>query len=174
MQWLLNLGLVGLAAAQLDAIAPVTPPKGTQPTNLPALGMGTWYARGKNATDAIAQAIVDGYRLIDTSPMYGNQREVGQGVLNGIKRAGIRREDVWLTTKLWTNRLVLLNILIYPRSPGKDVNLYGLSHDDPTTGLKETLKQLGLDYVDLYLIHWPMGARNTFDHVPVSIVYHFK
>lgn len=114
MLWLLNLGLLGLAAAQLDPIAPVTPSKGTQPTNLPALGMGTWFARGRNATEAIAQAIVDGYRLIDTSPMYNNQREVGLGVKEGIKRAGIRREDVWLTTKLWTTRLVLLQKKISP------------------------------------------------------------
>jgi alcohol dehydrogenase (NADP+) len=113
MQWLCYLGLVCLAAAQLDPIAAVTPPKGTQPTNLPALGMGTWLARGKNATEAIAQAIVDGYRLIDTSPIYFNQREVGLGVKEGIKRAGIRREDVWLTTKLWATRLVLLDDFIF-------------------------------------------------------------
>ena len=106
MHWLLNFGLLGLTGAQLDPIAPVTPPKNTQPMNLPALGMGTWFARGKNATEAIAQAIVDGYRLIDTAPMYNNQRDVGLGIKEGIKRAGIRREDVWLTTKLWTNRSV--------------------------------------------------------------------
>jgi alcohol dehydrogenase (NADP+) len=107
MWWIINVCFIGLAIAQLEPLAPVTPPKGSQPTNLPALGMGTWFARGRNATEAIAQAIVDGYRLVDTSPFYSNQKEVGAGVREGIKRAGIRREDVWVTTKLWTTKSVL-------------------------------------------------------------------
>jgi alcohol dehydrogenase (NADP+) len=104
MKWLTSIGLVGVAAAQL---APITPPKGTQPMNIPALGLGTWYMRGTNATNAISQAIVDGYRLIDNAYIYMNQREVGAGINDGIKRAGIRREDVWVTSKVWNSRYVL-------------------------------------------------------------------
>jgi alcohol dehydrogenase (NADP+) len=101
MKWLSSLGLVGIAAAQL---APTTPPKGTQPNNLPALGLGTWYMRGTNATAAVSQAIVDGYRLIDCAYIYFNQQQVGAGINDGIKRAGIRREDLWVTSKVWNNR----------------------------------------------------------------------
>ncbi|KAF2672967.1 Aldo/keto reductase [Microthyrium microscopicum] len=143
MQLFLHLALATFVVAQSEPLAAITPPKGTQATNLPALGLGTWYAKGSNATAAVAQAIVDGYRLIDTSPFYNNQKEVGAGVREGIKRAGISRQDVWVTSKLWTTK-----------------------HSDPNGGLKETLAELGLDYVDLWLIHWPMGPGNTFDHVP--------
>jgi alcohol dehydrogenase (NADP+) len=97
MKWLISIGLAGLAAAQTYG------PKAVQPKNLPSLGLGTWYMRGTNATSAVSQAIVDGYRLIDNAYIYRNEREVGAGINDGIKRAGIKREDIWVTSKLWNS-----------------------------------------------------------------------
>jgi diketogulonate reductase-like aldo/keto reductase len=123
------------------------------------------------ALQKFTRAIVDGYRLADTSPFYNNQREVGAGVRDGIKTAGIRREDVWVITKLWTPKLV--PSMTFSASLGTLSNFPIRSHNDPTKEIKNDLVELGLDYVDLYLIHWPMGAQNIFDHVPVRIEFSF-
>jgi alcohol dehydrogenase (NADP+) len=132
---LLPLLLSG-ATAQ-EALLPTTPAKGTPLNNLPALGLGTWYLRGANATEAVAGAIHAGYRLIDCAYIYNNQKEVGAGIREGIRRAGISRSDVWVTSKLWNSQ-----------------------HNDAQAGLATTLAQLGLDYIDLFLMHYPMGSSN--------------
>jgi len=100
----------------------------------PRLGLGTWYMRG-NTTEAVAHAIELGYRHIDCAKIYGNQRAVGAGIAAGIKQAGITRKDIWVTSKLWNS-----------------------DHGSPESALKETLRELGLDHLDLYLMHFPVGA----------------
>jgi alcohol dehydrogenase (NADP+) len=79
---------------------PITPAKGTLLDGPPQLGLGTWYMRG-NTSEAIAHAIERGYRHIDCAKIYGNQRDVGTGIALGIKRAGLTRQDIWVTSKLW-------------------------------------------------------------------------
>jgi alcohol dehydrogenase (NADP+) len=80
-----------------------TPPKGTQPNAIPQLGLGTWYLSG-NTSEVIAEAIVNGYRHIDCAKAYGNQVDIGKGIKDGLKRVGLRREDLWITSKLWNSR----------------------------------------------------------------------
>lgn len=84
-----------------------------------------------------------GYRHIDTAAIYGNEEGVGQA----IAESGIPREDLWITTKLWNNR-----------------------HDDARAALEESLGKLGLDAVDLYLIHWPVAGQNLHVQAWESLV----
>lgn len=103
--------------------------------DIPAIGFGTWQlADGAEAKDAVAAALGAGYRLIDTARIYGNERSVGQAIASS--RVG--REELFVTTKLW------------PQDFGYES---GLKAFDKSLGL------LGLEYLDLYLLHWPNGAE---------------
>jgi 2,5-diketo-D-gluconate reductase B len=97
---------------------------------IPAIGLGTWDLRGRICTRVVEQALRLGYRHIDTAEMYGNEREVGEG----LRASGIRRDDVFVTTKVWQDHL----------APA-----------DFERATKESLVRLRLSEVDLLLIHWP-------------------
>ncbi len=104
-------------------------------TDMPLLGLGTWQlSEGKQAEQAILWALEAGYRHIDTAAIYGNERSVGRAIRN----SGIKKENVFVTTKLWNS-----------------------GHDNPERAFEESLKKLDMKYVDLYLIHWPVPERNT-------------
>lgn len=98
---------------------------------MPALGLGVFLAPAKQTAGAVSTAIRNGYRLIDTAAAYLNERAVGEGIRN----SGVPREELFITTKLW---------------PGQ----YG--YDGAMRGFDGSLSRLGLDYVDLYLLHWPV------------------
>jgi diketogulonate reductase-like aldo/keto reductase len=102
---------------------------------IPALGLGVL---GREAPELVApaveKAIATDYRLIDTAAAYGNERQVGEG----IARSGIDRSDLFITTKLWLTQ-------------------YG--YDEALRGFNASLRRLGLDYVDLYLLHWPVPSN---------------
>lgn len=99
---------------------------------MPLLGLGTWQARGRGAADAVRRALEVGYRLVDTATMYGNERDVGRAIAG----SGVPRAEICVTTKL-------------PQ---------GNAGRERAT-LEASLAALGLDYVDLWLIHWPPGGR---------------
>jgi 2,5-diketo-D-gluconate reductase A len=105
--------------------------------SIPQIGLGTWPLNDAEAAQAVATAIRAGYRHIDTAYRYGNERGVGQGIRDG----GVRREELFITTKL-------------------DGAHQG--DDRAIAGLDECLERLGLEYVDLLLIHWPLPQRNEF------------
>lgn len=101
---------------------------------MPRVGLGTWQIRdGRPVRRAIEWALEAGYRLIDTAAMYGNERGVGQAV----KQSGIPREEIFVTTKLWNN---------------------DHGYEPALQAFDESMRKLGLDYVDLYLIHWPVSG----------------
>lgn len=97
---------------------------------IPCVGFGTWQIEGSSAELAAAEAIRAGYRHIDTASAYGNEEFIG----SGIKRSGIARDELFLTTKLWNN-----------------IRTY----DEAITACEQSLSLLGTDYLDLLLIHWP-------------------
>ena len=97
---------------------------------IPALGFGTWQLRGSSCRQAVAAALGIGYRHIDTAAIYGNETEVGEG----IRDAAIARDDIFVTTKVWTDSL-------------RDGALQ--------RSAEASLKRLGLSKVDLLLVHWP-------------------
>ncbi|WP_091833463.1 aldo/keto reductase [Marininema halotolerans] len=102
--------------------------------NMPWLGLGVWQARGQEVEEAVSTALRFGYRSIDTAMIYGNEEGVGRG----IRQSGVPREEIFVTTKVWN------------RDQGYDKTL---------NAFDESLARLGLDYVDLYLIHWPGKDR---------------
>ena len=70
-------------------------------SKIPALGFGTWKLDTATVAASVKTAIVTGYRHIDCACDYGNEKEVGDGILDGLKEAGLKREDIWVTSKLW-------------------------------------------------------------------------
>ena len=98
---------------------------------IPLLGLGVWQvSAGDEAENSVRWALELGYRHIDTAQAYGNEESVGRG----LRASGVPREDVFITTKFY---------------PG---------HKDPEAEAERSLERLGVDYVDLYIIHWPQGG----------------
>ena len=100
---------------------------------MPALGLGVFLSPPEQTADAVQTAIADGYRLIDTAAAYGNERQVGEG----IRRSGINRSEMFVTTKLWLTN-------------------YG--YESTLRAFDVSLRKLGLEYLDLYLLHWPVPS----------------
>jgi alcohol dehydrogenase (NADP+) len=95
------LSLASLVSAQKTSVP--TPPKGTQINDIPQIGLGTARITG-NTSEVIASAIVNGFRHIDCAFMYNNQKEIGVGIKEGLKRTGLARSDLWITSKLGNDR----------------------------------------------------------------------
>ena len=74
--------------------------------SIPALGFGTWNLDKSNASDAVSVALQTGYRHLDCAAIYGNEEEVGNGIKDGLKKIGLDRSSVWITSKLWNDQYV--------------------------------------------------------------------
>ena len=126
---------------------------------VPALGLGTWKSEPGEVYDAIREAIRIGYSHVDCAAIYGNEAEIGRALSDAMSAGDVAREDLWVTSKLWND-----------------------SHRkaDVRPALERTLDDLQLDYLDLYLIHWPLAFKKgvhfphsrddfyTLDEVPTS------
>jgi len=104
---------------------------------IPQIGYGCWQLSDAQAPDLVGKALQAGYRLIDTAAAYGNEAGVGRA----IRDAQVPRDEIFLTTKLWNDRQ---------------------GREEARRAFDESLKRLGLPYVDLYLIHWPCPQRRLF------------
>lgn len=96
---ILGSATAGLAKQQLPLV-----PEPLTLDQIPLLGFGTWNLKEANTSEAVSYAIQVGYRHIDCAAAYYNQDQVGLGIKDGIQKAGIRREDLWITSKLWNDR----------------------------------------------------------------------
>lgn len=103
----------------------------------PQLGFGVFQIPDAETADAVAHALQAGYRSIDTASIYGNER----GVRQGIERSGVARSDIFLTTKLWNAHQ---------------------GYDETLRACDESMKRLGVDYLDMYLIHWPTPKKDRY------------
>lgn len=121
---------------------------------MPTLGLGTWKAQGQNLVKSLLEAIKMGYRHIDTAMIYNNEVEVGQAIAMAINMDLCNREDLFVTSKLWNDR----------HQP-----------EEVLPALEASLDRLKLDYLDLYLIHWPIAFKSgvvlpesSKDYLPLS------
>ena len=106
---------------------------------MPWFGLGVFKVEeGPELVNAVKVAIKHGYRSIDTAAIYENEEGVGQGIREGLKEAGISREDLFVTSKVWNA---------------------DLGYESTIAAYEKSLKKLGLEYLDLYLIHWPVEGK---------------
>ena len=105
---------------------------------LPSIGLGTWLSKKNEVYDAVVEAIRFGYRQIDCAYIYQNEKEIGQAIQFAIKSGWVKREDLFITSKLWNS----------DHAPER-VDI----------AIRRSLKDLQLDYLDLYLIHWPVAFK---------------
>lgn len=119
-----------------------------------AIGLGTWKANGEKLKTAVKDALYAGYRLIDTAATYGNEEVIGEALAEVFAEGNIKREDVFITSKLWND---------------------SHAEKDVIPALQQSLKRLQLDYLDLFLIHWPVAfklgvafPKSADDYLPIE------
>ncbi|KAM0676720.1 hypothetical protein BDAP_002730 [Binucleata daphniae] len=112
---------------------------------IPQIGLGTWRIVGDKVEEVIRNAISIGYRHIDTALVYKNEKEIGNVLQKLFKEGVVKREELFITSKLW--------------------NTY---HECPEKALQITLNDLQIDYLDLYIIHWPLNFKHGDDHEEIK------
>lgn len=113
---------------------------------MPQVGLGVFRCEAEEAYNCVRMAIENGYTHIDTAMIYGNEKAVGEA----IKDSNVKRESLFITTKLWND---------------------DMRNDNERKAVEESLKRLGLDYVDLYLIHWPVREKFVKSWLEMEKIY---
>ena len=115
--------------------------------DFPLLGLGTYKLQGEECTNIVRRAIELGYRHIDTASFYGNEEQVGRAVADAIAAGDVTREELFITSKLWND------------DQGRAAGAY-----------EESLQRMGLEFIDLFLVHWPWPQHGTFVQAYESLV----
>lgn len=130
--------------------------------SIPIVGLGTWKSKPGEVKQAVIWAIEAGYRHIDCAAIYGNEGEVGEGLFTAFDQGLVKREDLHITSKLWND---------------------SHSYDQVIPALEKTLKDLQLEYLDEYLIHWPISFKHgvgfpktrndfrTYEEAPIELTW---
>lgn len=105
---------------------------------MPRLGLGVWKTDNASAAKSVSAAIQAGYRLIDTAKQYGNETGVGAGIREGLEKTGLNRKDLFVTTKVFNG---------------------DQGYESTLAAINGSLERLGLTYLDLYLVHWPVDGK---------------
>lgn len=113
--------------------------------SIPQLGYGVFLVPQEDTERAVSEALEIGYRHIDTAAIYGNEKGVGAA----IAKSGIARDELFITTKLWNDRH---------------------DGDEPNSAIAESLEKLGLEHVDLYLVHWPTPGKDNYVHAFAKLI----
>jgi alcohol dehydrogenase (NADP+) len=111
---------------------------------IPTIGLGTWKSRPGEVKAAIISAIEAGYRHVDCAAIYGNEKEIGEAFAELFKNGVVKREDLFVTSKLWNDKHMPADVL---------------------PAIKKTLTDLQLNYIDLFLMHWPVAMKKGADPV---------
>ncbi|KAG0648380.1 putative oxidoreductase [Hyphodiscus hymeniophilus] len=104
--------------------------------SMPRIHLGVYMTSGRETSSMVTHALDAGYRAVDSAEWYANEKEVGSSILRYVTEKGVKREDIWFTTKLKDNR----------------------GYDETRRKIKESIKKSGLGYIDLYLLHSPYGG----------------
>lgn len=115
-------------------------------SSIPSVGLGLWKIDNDSAADMVYAAIQAGYRHLDAACDYGNEKQAGEGIARAIQDGLCQREDLWITSKLWNT-------------------YHAAEHVQPA--IEKSLADLGLDYLDLYLVHFPISLK----YVPIEARY---
>ncbi len=122
----------------LAAVPTITLNDGTE---MPQIGLGTWKLRGDDAVRIVREAIELGYRHIDTASSYGNEEAIGQAIRDAIAAGDVTRDELFITTKAWQDEQ---------------------GADRIPAAFQDSLHRLGLEYIDLYLVHWPDPTQGKY------------
>ncbi len=114
----------------------------TNGDKMPTFGLGTWRSQPGEVFDAIVEAIACGYRHIDCAAIYKNEKEIGEALHKAFSDGMVKREELWITSKLWNDSHLSQDVL---------------------PALKNTHSDLKLKYLDLYLVHWPVAIKKGVD-----------
>ncbi|MCJ0536415.1 aldo/keto reductase [Enterococcus cecorum] len=120
---------------------------------MPKVGLGVFKVSDEKAAEIVKEGIMQGYRLIDTAAIYGNESGTGRGIKAGLAQTGLEREDIFVTSKLWSNHL---------------------TYEETIAAFEESLTRLELDYLDLYLIHWPGVGEDAYKESWLAIEHLYQ